>query len=163
MWKCPVCETEYGDVTACPRCGFDGSCDYEHYPTVFAVAGVKSTRALRREWEQKQGPGMEQLLWNWFVKTQEQPGISTWWVLLSCFWPFPATPWPGTGSPARPGPAHSNLPGRAGRSCSLVRRLCGTNGRPGNNPALSPDPGNSDIPGHIAPEHSPARRPYGTT
>ena len=67
MWKCPVCETEYGDVTVCPRCGFDGSCDYEHYPTVFAVAGAKSTRALRREWEQKQG-------------------ISTWWVLLS--YPF---------------------------------------------------------------------------
>ena len=77
MWKCPVCETEYGDVTVCPRCGFDGSCDYEHYPTVFAVAGAKSTRALRREWEQKQGPGLDQLLWNWFVKTQEQPGDST--------------------------------------------------------------------------------------
>ncbi len=56
MWKCPVCETEYDALTVCPRCGFDGSCDYEHYPTVFAVAGAKSTRALRREWEQKQGP-----------------------------------------------------------------------------------------------------------
>ena len=77
MWKCPVCETEYGDVTVCPKCGFDGSCDYEHYPTPFAVAGAKSTRALRREWEQKQGPGLDQLLWNWFVKTQEQPGDST--------------------------------------------------------------------------------------
>ena len=44
MWKCPVCETEYGDVTVCPKCGFDGSCDYEHYPTPFAVAGAKSTR-----------------------------------------------------------------------------------------------------------------------
>ena len=42
MWKCPVCETEYGDVTVCPKCGFDGSCDYEHYPTPFAVAGAKS-------------------------------------------------------------------------------------------------------------------------
>ena len=56
MWKCPVCETEYDALTVCPRCGFDGSCDYEEYPTVFAVAGAKSTRALRQEWEQKQGP-----------------------------------------------------------------------------------------------------------
>ena len=56
MWKCPVCETEYDEVTVCPKCGFDGSCDYEHYPTVFAVAGAKSTRTLRQEWEQKQGP-----------------------------------------------------------------------------------------------------------
>ena len=58
MWKCPVCETEYGDVTVCPKCGFDGSCDYEEYPTVFAVTGAKSTRALRRDWEQKHGPSV---------------------------------------------------------------------------------------------------------
>ena len=51
MWKCPVCETEYGDVTVCPKCGFDGSCDYERYPTAFTVRNAKSTRALRREWE----------------------------------------------------------------------------------------------------------------
>ena len=56
MWKCPVCETEYGDVTVCPKCGFDGSCDYERYPTAFTVRNAKSTRALRREWEQKQAP-----------------------------------------------------------------------------------------------------------
>ena len=56
MWKCPVCETEYGDVTVCPKCGFDGSCDYERYPTAFTVQNAKSTRALRREWEQKQAP-----------------------------------------------------------------------------------------------------------
>ena len=56
MWKCPVCETEYGDVTVCPKCGFDGSCDYERYPTAFTVRNAKSTRALRREGEQKQAP-----------------------------------------------------------------------------------------------------------
>ena len=72
MWKCPVCETEYGDVTVCPRCGFDGSCDYEQYPTAFAVAGAKSTRALRREWEQKQGPGLEQLLMEWFIGSHQK-------------------------------------------------------------------------------------------
>ena len=72
MWKCPVCETEYDALTACPRCGFDGSCDYEHYPTPFTVAGAKSTRALRREWEQKQDPGMEQLLMEWFIGSHQK-------------------------------------------------------------------------------------------
>ncbi len=72
MWKCPVCETEYGALTACPRCGFDGSCDYEHYPTPFAVAGAKSTRALRREGEQKQGPGLDQLLMEWFIGSHQK-------------------------------------------------------------------------------------------
>ena len=62
MWKCPVCDQENNAATVCPTCGFDGSCDYEHYPTAFAVTGAKSTRALRREWEQKQGPGLDQLL-----------------------------------------------------------------------------------------------------
>ena len=56
MWKCPVCETEYGALTICPKCGFDGSCDYERYPTAFMVRNARSTRALRREWEQKQAP-----------------------------------------------------------------------------------------------------------
>ena len=59
MWKCPVCETEYGDVTVCPKCGFDGSCGYERYPTAFTVRNAKSTRALRREWEQKQAPRVD--------------------------------------------------------------------------------------------------------
>ena len=72
MWKSPVCETEYGALTACPWCGFDGSCDYEHYPTPFAVAGAKSTRALRREWEQKQGPGLDQLLMEWFIGSHQK-------------------------------------------------------------------------------------------
>ena len=56
MWKCPVCESEYGALTICPKCGFDGSCDYERYPTAFMVRNARSTRALRREWEQKQAP-----------------------------------------------------------------------------------------------------------
>ena len=72
MWKCPVCDKENTAATACPRCGFDGSCDYEHYPTPFAVAGAKSTRALRREWEQKQGPGLDQLLMEWFIGSHQK-------------------------------------------------------------------------------------------
>mgnify|MGYP000151026355 CR=1 FL=1 len=59
MWKCPVCETEYDALTVCPKCGFDGSCDYERYPTAFTVRNAKSTRALRREWEQKQAPRVD--------------------------------------------------------------------------------------------------------
>ena len=35
-----------------------GNRDYERYPTAFTVTGTKSTRALRREWDQKQGLGM---------------------------------------------------------------------------------------------------------
>ena len=59
MWKCPVCETEYDALTVCPKCGFDGSCDYERYPTAFTVRNAKNTRALRREWEQKQAPRVD--------------------------------------------------------------------------------------------------------
>ena len=72
MWKCPVCDQENTAATVCPTCGFDGSCDYEHYPTPFAVAGAKSTRALRREWEQKQGPGLDQLLMEWFIGSHQK-------------------------------------------------------------------------------------------
>ena len=72
MWKCPVCDQENNAATVCPTCGFDGSCDYEHYPTPFAVAGAKSTRALRREWEQKQGPGLDQLLMEWFIGSHQK-------------------------------------------------------------------------------------------
>ena len=72
MWKCPVCDQENNAATVCPTCGFDGSCDYEHYPTPFAVAGAKSTRALRREWEQKQGPGLDQLLMEWFIGSPQK-------------------------------------------------------------------------------------------
>ena len=56
MWKCPVCDQENTIAAVCPTCGYDRTCDYERYPTVFAVAGAKSTRALRREWQEKQNP-----------------------------------------------------------------------------------------------------------
>lgn len=60
MWKCPVCDKENNAATVCPRCGFDGSCDYEEYPTVFAVATATPTRTLRRQWQEKQNPSPEQ-------------------------------------------------------------------------------------------------------
>ncbi len=72
MWKCPVCDQENNAATVCPACGYDRTCDYEQYPTVFAVAGAKSTRALRREWEQKQGPGLDQLLMEWFIGSHQK-------------------------------------------------------------------------------------------
>ena len=59
MWKCPVCDKENNAEMVCPTCGYDRTCDYEQYPTVFAVAGAKSTRALLREWEQKQAPRVD--------------------------------------------------------------------------------------------------------
>ena len=36
------------------------------------MAGAKSTRALRREWEQKQGPGLDQLLMEWFIGSYQK-------------------------------------------------------------------------------------------
>lgn len=37
MWKCPVCDKENNAATVCPTCGYDQTCDYERYPTAFAV------------------------------------------------------------------------------------------------------------------------------
>ena len=59
MWKCPVCETEYDEVTVCPTCGYDQTCDYERYPTAFAVTTATPTRTLRRQWQAKQNPSVK--------------------------------------------------------------------------------------------------------
>ena len=56
MWKCPVCGAEASAVTICAQCGFDGSRDYEHYPTVSKVANARSIQALRAEWERQKQP-----------------------------------------------------------------------------------------------------------
>ena len=54
MWKCPVCDQENA-ATVCPNCGYDRTCDYERYPTAFAVTAAKPTHTLRRQWQAKQG------------------------------------------------------------------------------------------------------------
>ena len=56
MWKCPVCDKENTAATVCPACGYDRTCDYEQYPTAFAVTTAAPTRALRRAWQAKQNP-----------------------------------------------------------------------------------------------------------
>ena len=56
MWKCPVCDQENNAATVCPRCGYDRTCDYEQYPTAFAVTTATPTRTLRRQWQEKQNP-----------------------------------------------------------------------------------------------------------
>ncbi len=56
MWKCPVCDQENTAATVCPRCGYDRTCDYERYPTAFAVTTATPTHALRRQWQAKQNP-----------------------------------------------------------------------------------------------------------
>ena len=56
MWKCPVCGAEAPTVTTCARCGFDGSRDYEHYPTVFTAVSARNIQALRAEWERQKQP-----------------------------------------------------------------------------------------------------------
>ena len=37
-------------------CGYDQTCDYERYPTAFAVTTATPTRTLRRQWQAKQNP-----------------------------------------------------------------------------------------------------------
>ena len=44
MWKCPVCDKENNAATVCPTCGYDQTCDYERYPTAFAVTTATPTR-----------------------------------------------------------------------------------------------------------------------
>ena len=53
MWKCPVCDQE-NNATVCPRCGYDRTCDYEQYPTAFAVTAATPTHILRRQWREMQ-------------------------------------------------------------------------------------------------------------
>lgn len=47
MWKCPVCKKD-NNTMQCSGCGFDGSCDYEHYPTVNSLTGGAESIARRR-------------------------------------------------------------------------------------------------------------------
>ena len=56
MWKCPVCDKENNAVPVCPACGYDQTCDYERYPTAFAVTTATPTHTLRRQWQKKQNP-----------------------------------------------------------------------------------------------------------
>ena len=59
MWKCPVCDKENNAATVCPTCGYDQTCDYERYPTAFAVTTATPTRTLRRQWQAKQNPSVK--------------------------------------------------------------------------------------------------------
>ena len=65
MWKCPVCDQENTAATVCPTCGYDRTCDYERYPTAFAVTTATPTRTLRRQWQAKQGPALMELVAEW--------------------------------------------------------------------------------------------------
>lgn len=44
MRRCPVCEEE-NNTLLCLHCGFDGSCDYESYPTLGTVPWQSRSRA----------------------------------------------------------------------------------------------------------------------
>ena len=65
MWKCPVCDQENTTAPVCPTCGYDRTCDYERYPTAFAVTTATPTRTLRRQWREKQGPALMELVAEW--------------------------------------------------------------------------------------------------
>ena len=47
MWKCPVCLRENREPV-CPGCGFDSSCDYEHYPTAASLKAAPASIARQR-------------------------------------------------------------------------------------------------------------------
>ena len=97
MWKCPVCDQENA-ATVCPTCGYDRTCDYERYPTAFAVTTAKPTHTLRREWREKQGPALADLIADWYDAPQDtaaaercfrrlaEDGDPTaqWWLGIAC-------------------------------------------------------------------------------
>ena len=71
MWKCPVCDQENNAATVCPACGYDRTCDYEQYPTAFAVTAATPTHILRRQWQAKQGPALADLIADWYDAPQD--------------------------------------------------------------------------------------------
>ena len=71
MWKCPVCDQENNAATVCPACGYDQTCDYEQYPTAFAVKRATPTATLRRQWQAKQGPALMELIEAWYDAPQD--------------------------------------------------------------------------------------------
>ena len=71
MWKCPVCDQENTAATVCPTCGYDRTCDYEQYPTAFAVTTATPTAPLRRQWQAKQGPALMELIEAWYDAPQD--------------------------------------------------------------------------------------------
>ena len=71
MWKCPVCDQENNAATVCPRCGYDRTCDYEQYPTAFAVTTATPTHTLRRQWQEKQNPALLELIEAWYDAPQD--------------------------------------------------------------------------------------------
>ena len=96
MWKCPVCDQE-NNATVCPNCGYDRTCDYERYPTAFAVTTATPTRTLRREWQAKQGPALLELVAEWYTdpeSTAARQGFrrlaeggdpaAQWWLGTAC-------------------------------------------------------------------------------
>lgn len=54
MYLCPVCGKEI-ENTVCSACGFDRSCDFEHYPTLSKVSSQVSVISnLKKTYENKQ-------------------------------------------------------------------------------------------------------------
>ena len=96
MWKCPVCDQE-NNATVCPNCGYDRTCDYEQYPTAFAVTTATPTHILRRQWQAKQGPALLELVAEWYTdpeSTAARQGFrrlaeggdpaAQWWLGIAC-------------------------------------------------------------------------------
>ena len=55
MWTCPVCNQQ-SDTLLCENCGFDGSCDLEHYPTLAVPSALPRSIQKQKqqyEWDNK--------------------------------------------------------------------------------------------------------------
>ncbi|MBE6932101.1 MAG: N-acetylmuramoyl-L-alanine amidase family protein [Ruminococcaceae bacterium] len=48
MWSCPVCGKE-NPTMVCGNCSFDGSCDYERYPTITRYPAGKAVFSRQKE------------------------------------------------------------------------------------------------------------------
>lgn len=51
MWTCPVCN-QSNDTLLCTGCGFDGSCDLEHYPTLAVPVQLPESIRQRKQLRQ---------------------------------------------------------------------------------------------------------------
>ena len=77
--KCPVCDNVNTSLV-CLRCGFDGSTNYEKYPTFGAVGKVPTVSALRQDWAQKHPEPVPSPP----VPAPEPPRKKPWLVIAAC-------------------------------------------------------------------------------
>ena len=82
MYLCPVCGKEI-ENTVCSACGFDKSCDFEHYPTLSKVSsqalGISNLKKLTKTNKKNIFPvktaEAEPFMWTHKQKTLYAPAV----------------------------------------------------------------------------------------